>query len=173
MQISLPSWLRKTGFWLTVGLAMNLGAALMSHVVVENSQDEISLLQHKQQQNNRLSQLRWQHVSDLERKRELLLSLLNQGDLDAKIANALNQQIYYYLRQPLPEISLSQLTEINAALDQQQQQDRDKVNNLYLANLELNEQEQHLRQQAATMKNIALLLQMVGLAFIMMREIGL
>lgn len=111
-------------------------------------------------------------METLERKREALLQHLHLHGY-IKASNPLNQmlaeQLQGWVNQPVPQIHPDNLAIITQLIDQSQ---RDAIDNYFLENLSLNDQVMALNKDIALYKNIALFLQVLGLALILAKDLA-
>ncbi|GAD79663.1 hypothetical protein [Vibrio ezurae] len=166
-----PAWLL-----VLLGLLLNVLAIILSSQVLDELSQSNNALQDRQNAHLRLIQQAWNKVENIERKKELLLLVLagrDRSDLDAEQARLaeLNKQITVWLGKPIPELSLANLSTLSSMLDQAQTQQRNRIDKHYLDNLHLMEQMSLNDHKIARYKNIALFLQIFGLALILARDL--
>ncbi|MGF1742020.1 DNA mismatch repair protein [Vibrio profundum] len=158
-----------------IGLILNIFAILLSSIVLDSLSGTIAELEEKKQENQYSIQLSWNSVETLERKREALLQHIHLHGY-IKAPNPLNQmlaeQLQGWVNQPVPQVHPDNLAIITQLIDQSQQVQRDTIDNYFLENLSLNDQVMALNKDIALYKNIALFLQVFGLALILAKDLA-
>ena len=81
-------------------------------------------------------------------------------------------QLGVWVSGDVPEITVENLSEIMMMINQAQQSQRTRIDDFYLDNLTLSELLQALEEQMTLYKNIALFLQIFGLALILARDLA-
>jgi len=81
-------------------------------------------------------------------------------------------QLGVWVSGDVPEITVENLSEIMMMINQAQQSQRTRIDDFYLDNLTLSELLQSLEEQMTLYKNIALFLQIFGLALILARDLA-
>jgi hypothetical protein len=166
-KVFCPAWLL-----VSIGLCMNVVAILVTSLVLDrNSMQQLG--RHEQQQQNvYLIQQAWNKLDILERKEEWMLLYLQSheknGLLDKKAAAHLTR----WLPVKSWEVSLAGFEQIVIALEQERQSLRDHIDNLYILNLQLQAQIAGYRDEFQRYRNVALLLQIFGLALILSRDLA-
>ncbi|MGF1777452.1 DNA mismatch repair protein [Vibrio nomapromontoriensis] len=165
--------------WVTVsiGLMLNVMAIVLSSQVLDKMMAELTQLGDKKAANQYSIQLAWNKVETLERKREgLLLHLEVSEKLPSPENNAIKdavvKQLSSWVIEPVPAITKLNLAELMRLIDQSQQVQRDIIDNLYLDNLVMTEEMQLIEKDMAFYKDIALFLQVFGLALILARDLS-
>lgn len=155
------------------GLILNVLALLMSSIVLDKLSGEISALSEQKDDNIYSIQLAWNSVEVLERKREnLLLHIAKEGEIEPELGQTLQGQLSRWVNQPVADINLANLPQLMMVINQAQQEYRDQIDDIYLQNLSLSEQMSTLNERIAWYKNIALFLQVFGLALILARDLA-
>lgn len=85
---------------------------------------------------------------------------------------ALRGQLRRWVSDEVPTISLANLPEIMVLINRAQEAQRTRIDDYYLDNLTLVELIQRLDEKMAFYKNIALFLQVFGLALILARDLA-
>lgn len=157
-----------------VGLVLNILAILMSSLVVESFNQQIAALRVLEAQNQYAIQLDWNSVETLERKREALLLHLHldsQSTLPNAVADALMEQFELWVASTTEQLSLQNLPDVMQLIDDVQREYRESIDSHYLNNVQLTEQIASLEDSVAHYRNIALFLQIFGLALIIARDL--
>lgn len=164
--------------WVLVltGLVLNILAILLSSIVLDKLSSDKAQLSEQKAENLYSIQLAWNGVETLERKREALLlhlQLASQAPLSKSLDEALRGQLAIWVGDDIvahvtPEHLPALMVQINAA----QRHQRERIDDFYLQNLSLNERTLQLEERIAFYKNIALFLQIFGLALILARDLA-
>jgi hypothetical protein len=163
----LPTWLI-----VLIGLAFNISSALVTHFVIEGKVEHLNSLAMETSSNNKEMDLLWLQIEGIERKRETLYLLLNQGSLQDNIAISFSKLLESHLQQ---EISLSQLQdihELDISINDYQDGVREEINHKFFLNLELRELEMELKSEISGLRNWSIFLQMIGLSLILARDLN-
>ncbi|MGL6260107.1 DNA mismatch repair protein [Vibrio sp. WXL210] len=158
-----------------IGLVLNVMAILVSSLVLDSINQNISALKAREAQNQYAITLDWNSVETLERKREVTLlhmHLANLAPANPKITQSLIDQLQLWTSTMVSELSVETVSEVMLAIDQSQQQFRNRIDSHYLDNLEVAEQVQSWEEKLVHYKNIALFLQIFGLALILARDLA-
>ncbi|MCW8347909.1 DNA mismatch repair protein [Vibrio sp. ZSDZ65] len=165
--------------WVTVsiGLMLNVMAIVLSSQVLDKMTADLTVFADKKASNLYSIQLAWNQVETLERKREGLLlhldmSLAGGALVNTKIKEQLVKELTAWTTRPVPAISTQNLSELMRVINQSQQAQRDIIDDLYLDNLTLVEEMQATEKEMALFKDIALFLQVFGLALILARDLS-
>ncbi len=167
--VKIPTWIL-----VTIGLLLNILSALMTNSFIDGKNLKVSQLQQRQVQNLRRIELTWQQIESLERKRENLLSLLNsegKTGLATEISRQIHSDLSIRLTTALPEIKLTVLPAIMRQIDNNQARHRNDIDDIFLTNLTLMEQQDELSSNISKLRNLALFLQILGLALILARDL--
>ncbi|MFA0086816.1 DNA mismatch repair protein [Vibrio sp. 10N.261.51.F12] len=165
--------------WVTVsiGLILNVMAIVMSSQVLDKMTAELTLLEDRKEANLYSIQLAWNQVETLERKREGVMLHLDTPKAslyqsESVVQEALRHQLSAWVVEPVPAITMNNLPDLMQVINQSQQSQRDIIDELYLDNLSLAEEMQFITKQMAFYKDIALFLQVFGLALILARDLS-
>ncbi|ASI91819.1 DNA mismatch repair protein [Vibrio mediterranei] len=169
MKVALPpAWVM-----VSVGLILNITAIILSSQVLDKMSGEVAMLQERKNSNLYSIQLAWNQVETLERKRETLqLHLAQSQTITPEISLLLRGQLARWVNADVPEIELANLSELMRLINKAQQGQRNIIDELYLDNLSLTEAIQFVEEEMAYYKNIALFLQIFGLALILARDLS-
>lgn len=162
--ISVP-----TGFVVLIGLLFNISAALITHVLIEGKNNQLSRLSIQMRDNEKEINLLWGQVEGIERKRETLYLLINQGQLDALIAERFSRLLALHLHQI---ILVTDIESVDKKIENYQDQVRDEIDNKFFLNLELGELQRYLQSEVSSLRNWSLFLQMIGLSLILVRDLS-
>ena len=83
----------------------------------------------------------------------------------------MHQQLSLWVDKDIPAISIANLPLLMQKINQAQEIQRNIINDLYLANVLIMETMQKMDEKSANYKNIALFLQILGLALILARDL--
>ncbi|KXF82376.1 hypothetical protein [Enterovibrio coralii] len=168
MRITIKTWLI-----VATGLVLNIVAALMTNFVIDDLGEEVALVAEKQFGNNQLIQLTWQQVDALERRRETLLIVMALKPLDDQVSFDIGTRLLDAFGEMVnTPLTQQNLPKIMLKIDQQQDLLREKIDSLYLDNLQLAESQRELNSKTSAYRNLALFLQVLGLALIMARDLS-
>ena len=166
-KVFCPAWLL-----VSIGLCMNVVAILVTSLVLDrNSMQQLS--RHEQQQQNvYLIQQAWNKLDILERKEEWLVLYLQSRENNEVLDNAAATHLARWLPVKDWQLSLAGLEQIATVLEQERQALRDRIDSLYILNLQLQAQIAAYRDEFQRYRNVALLLQIFGLALILSRDLA-
>ncbi|CCN80921.1 conserved hypothetical protein [Vibrio nigripulchritudo SFn27] len=167
-----PAWLL-----VLVGLMLNILALLISSLVLEDYSQLNAQYQEKKEGNQHQIQLAWSRIENLERKREALLTFVTTLPMlsseDALILEQeMSEQLESWVGQPVPNIAIGSLKELFQLIETAQQTQRNRIDDLYLENLELTDEMSQIHKDSAQYNNLALFLQIFGLALILARDLA-
>jgi len=164
-----PAWLL-----VLIGLVLNVLAILMSSIVLEKLSGSIAMLDENKQENVYSIQLAWNSVETLERKREVLLTHLKLSEISPskELDHAMAMQLREWVAEPIPLLNSTNVTQLMERIDNAQQIYRDQIDEYYLENLTLSDEMNILNERIAWYRNIALFLQVFGLALILARDLA-
>lgn len=160
--------------WILVllGIVLNAIAVVMSSVVLDRSSAQLQMWSEQKQQNLYSIQLAWNKLDILERKEEMLMLYLSKPDRSEALDKALSLRISYWLQRTMPEIDISHVDVLVGALEEVREVQRDQIDGLYIENLSLQEKMRHYSERYQLFRNIALMLQILGLTLILARDLG-
>ena len=165
--------------WVTVsiGLMLNVMAIVLSSQVLDKMTADLTQLDAKKVANQYSIQLAWDKVETLERKREGLLLHLDMSETRPnseknEVRDMVANQLSSWVIKPVPPITIHNLEALMRLINQSQQAQRDIIDNWYLDNLVLTEEMQLIEKDMAFYKDIALFLQVFGLALILARDLS-
>lgn len=165
--------------WIIVlaGLVLNILAIVVSSLVLDKMVVEQAQYRERQQGNIYSIQLAWNTIETLERKRESMLlhmdiSTSSNSAVTPELEEAMRGQLGVWVSGEVPEITVENLSQIMMMINQAQQSQRTRIDDFYLDNLTLSELLQALEEQMTLYKNIALFLQIFGLALILARDLA-
>ncbi|MGR5063805.1 hypothetical protein [Photobacterium sp. DNB22_13_2] len=176
-QVFSKKWQVPTWTLVAIGLILNIVSALLTNFYIDDLTRQSSDIVQRQQGNEKLIQLIWQQVETVERKREHTLVILNiaemmQSPLAREVAVQIEHDIAYWLPDIPVELSIENIPKLMAALNDVQADQREKINDLYLANQELINKNAEKMKAISRLRNLALFLQVLGLAFVLARDLN-
>lgn len=157
------------------GLILNIMAIVMSSLVLDKIEAEKAEYNDRKFGNVYSIQLAWNTIETLERKREAILIHLDKPETvqpTTVLDEALRGQLRRWVSSEVPNISLSNLPKLMMLINSAQESQRTRIDDYYLDNLTLVELIQRLDEKMAFYKNIALFLQVFGLALILARDLA-
>ncbi|GHA49269.1 hypothetical protein GCM10007086_23780 [Photobacterium aphoticum] len=168
----LPTWVV-----VGLGLLLNIVSALMTNFYIDDATQQANTLVQQQQNNDKLISVVWQQVETLERKREHIMTMLTVSDgagdvIPAPVEAQLIKGLSDWIAQPPSRLRLATLPDVMTQLDTAQRTLRDKVDQLYLDNLRLVEIHGSKMEAISRMRNLALFLQVIGLAMVLARDLN-
>ncbi|GAL02312.1 hypothetical protein JCM19237_5205 [Photobacterium aphoticum] len=168
----LPTWVV-----VGLGLLLNIVSALMTNFYIDDATQQANILVQQQQNNDKLISVVWQQVETLERKREHIMTMLTISDgagdvIPAPVEAQLIKGLSDWIAQPPSRLRLATLPDVMTQLDTAQRTLRDKVDQLYLDNLRLVEIHGSKMEAISRMRNLALFLQVIGLAMVLARDLN-
>ncbi|RBW64706.1 DNA mismatch repair protein [Vibrionales bacterium C3R12] len=165
--------------WVIVlfGLILNILAIITSSLVLDKQSAELAQLAEQKESNMYSIQLSWNSIETLERKRESILLHVDKTDLESAFTSSvldevLRGQLAVWAGKEVPKISIENLSEIMTLINLAQQTQRDRIDDFYLDNVAVAELMQVTSDNMAFYKNIALFLQIFGLALILARDLA-
>ncbi|WP_261818017.1 hypothetical protein [Vibrio gallicus] len=161
-----PAWLL-----VLIGLLLNVLAILLSSQVIDDLVTKNVGLAEARDNNQRSIQLAWNRIENLERKNEILLLTLSNHTVAQPVLDELKVQIETWTGKPIPRVNVDNLQTLSLLIEQQQDQQRDIIDEYYFENVSLMEQMQANSIAMSHYKNIALFLQIFGLALILARDL--
>ena len=161
---SIPTWLV-----VLTGLLFNISAALVTHFLIDGKTNQLNSLSMQMKNNEKEISLLWVQIEGIERKRETLYLLHNQGQLDEVIESQFSRLLAVHLHET---ISLSDIQLIDQKIDAYQENVRNEIDNKFFLNLELIELEMYLQSEISSLRNWSIFLQMIGLSLILARDLS-
>lgn len=165
--LMLPTWLI-----VLIGLLFNISAALVTHFMIDEKNSQLNMLSVQMNSNHKEMDLLWLQIEEVERKRETLYLLLNQGELETPIARQFSQLLESHLHQEISTSDLLNITVLDLKINDYQDHIREQIDNKFFLNLELTELEHVLRKKVSTLRNWSLFLQILGLSLILARDLS-
>lgn len=156
-----------------VGLIMNIIAMLISSSQIDKLEETIASLTQQSADNSYAIQRAWSSVDTLERKKEgLTLVMINPLAFDTQVSTVLMTQLSPWLSEPPTTLSKENIQLWLERIEYAQALHREDIDRFYLETLELSELISHQQQSASWFKQIALFLQVLGLALILARDLA-
>ena len=116
--------------------------------------------------------LLWLQIEGIERKRETLYLLLNQGAISDELATSFGKLLESHLQQKINLSSLRDIEKIDISINNYQDSVREEINHKFFLNLELAELEMELKKEVSSLRNWSIFLQMIGLSLILARDLN-
>lgn len=157
--------------WLVVltGLLFNISAALVTHFLIDEKTNQLNSLSMQMKNNEKEISLLWVQIEGIERKRETLYLLTNQGKLDEVIEEQFSRLLAIHLNE---KISLKDIKVVDVKIDDYQESIRNEIDDKFFLNLELVELEMYLKGEVSSLRNWSIFLQMIGLSLILARDLS-
>ena len=165
--LRLPTWII-----VLIGLLFNISAALVTHFIIDGKSNQLNALSIQMTANNKEMDLFWQQIEGIERKRETLYLLLNQGKISPEIAKQFSQLLASHLDQKISLAALQNISALDVRVNDYQNRLRERIDNKFFLNLELAELEMLLRKEVSSLRNWSIFLQMIGLSLILARDLS-
>ncbi|MCJ2376982.1 DNA mismatch repair protein [Vibrio sp. ZSDZ34] len=166
-----PAWVM-----VSIGLLLNIMAIVISGQVLDKMMQETSALHDEKGGNLYSIQLAWNQVETIERKREAILTHLQLKALTSNSSSDIDQvwvaQLKTWGVDGISHVDVMNVDTLMVAMDKAQQGQRNVIDDLYLKNLTITESITQIDEQMALYKNIALFLQIFGLALILARDLS-
>ncbi|MCW8328517.1 hypothetical protein MD588_06825 [Photobacterium sp. SDRW27] len=172
----MRTWTVPTWTLVATGLLLNIISALMTNFFIDDATRQANDLIKMQQDNDKLINLIWQQVETVERKREQVLDLVSASEMAKRpIAKEVSEQVIadinYWLDNKIDNLALNSIPLLMSNLNKVQVEQRDKINQLYLDNLDLIEIHLAKMKSISQLRNLALFLQIIGLALVLARDL--
>lgn len=170
--LTIPTWTL-----VGTGLLLNVVSALMTNFYIDDATRHANAFIQKQADNDKLITLIWQQVETVERKREHVLDLMvNSDSMNKPLAPEIMQQVIsdlnYWIKNDISILSLDGVSSLMVELNEVQVELRDKINHLYLENLDLSDLYSDEMKYISRLRNLALFLQVIGLGLVLSRDLS-
>ncbi len=170
-------WTIHTWMLVAAGLTLNIISALMTNFFIDDVTRQANELVQQQQNNDKLITLIWQQVETVDRKKEYVLELIltskyQEKPIPTEIKDQVINEINYWLDQEVKELSIDGIPTLITLLNKAQDDRREKINQLYLDNLQLIEEHADKMKSVSQLRNLALFLQIIGLALVLARDLN-
>ncbi|EGR2323434.1 DNA mismatch repair protein [Vibrio alginolyticus] len=173
--VSLRRYIPPPWVLVLIGLVLNIGAIIVTSLVLDKLGKQHSQLAEQTAENLYSIQLAWNSVETLERKREALLlhvHISKSVAIPLELEEVLAGHLSSWVHNESDEIKIDQLPQLMSKINQAQASYRDRIDNYYIENVELNEVMAKQDEKIAWYKNIGLFLQVFGLALILARDLA-
>ncbi|EJA7361003.1 DNA mismatch repair protein [Vibrio alginolyticus] len=173
--VSLRRYIPPPWVLVLIGLVLNIGAIIVTSLVLDKLGKQQSQLAEQTAKNLYSIQLAWNSVETLERKREALLlhvHISHSVAIPLELEEVLAGHLSSWVHNESDEIKIDQLPQLMSKINQAQASYRDRIDNYYIENVELNEVMANQDEKIAWYKNIGLFLQVFGLALILARDLA-
>lgn len=165
--LRIPAWLV-----VLIGLLFNISAALVTHFMIDGKMNQLNQLSMQITTNNKEMDLLWLQMEGIERKRETVYLLANQGLLKPMIAKQFTLLLESHLQQSVQLTDLSDITLLDRQINEYQKNSRNEIDNKFFLNLELAELDMSLTAEVSSLRNWSIFLQMIGLSLILARDLS-
>ncbi|UXI04436.1 hypothetical protein [Photobacterium sp. TY1-4] len=168
---SVPTWV-----FVAFGLLLNIISALMTNFSIDHAMREANGMIQQQESNEKLIGLTWQQIETIERKRELVLILtsiedVNHQPLAASVKEQVIAEVDDWLNISLSDLSIVEIPALMQRMNDVQAEYRHKIDRLYIQNLALAQSYQRVMESISRQRNLALFLQVLGLALMLARDL--
>lgn len=164
---NIPTWTI-----VMIGLVFNISSALVTHFFIEEKSETLTLLNMDIAKNNNEIELLWSQMEGIEQKRDTLLLLIQQGEINPGIGVVLSSIFSAHLQQKLTVKDINNIELINNKINQYQQLIRDQIDLRFLTNLDYTELENKHKKSISSLRNWSIFLQMIGLSLILARDLS-
>jgi len=149
----------------------------MTNFYIDDSTRQINSQIQQQASNDKLITLIWQQVETVERKKEHVLELLANSEYMGKplipeIKNQVVKDLNYWLDDDVVSLSITSLPNLIGKINNIQFEQREKINQLYLDNLELIDSYTSEMEYISQLRSLALFLQVIGLGLVLSRDLN-
>ncbi|PSU45102.1 hypothetical protein C9J12_24375 [Photobacterium frigidiphilum] len=171
------AWRIPTWILVGIGLLLNIVSAVMTNFYIDDSTRQINSQIQQQASNAKLITLIWQQVETVERKKEHILELLANSEYMSKplipeIKNQVVKDLSYWLGEDVASLSITELPNLMGKINNVQFEQREKINQLYLDNLELIDSYTSEMEYISQLRSLALFLQVIGLGLVLSRDLN-
>jgi hypothetical protein len=171
------AWRIPTWVLVGIGLLLNVVSAFMTNFYIDDSTRQINSQIQQQASNDKLITLIWQQVETVERKKEHVLELLSNSEYMSKplipeIKNQVMSDLTYWLGDDVASLSITTLSNLMGKINTVQFEQREKINQLYLDNLELIDSYTSEMEYISQLRSLALFLQVIGLGLVLSRDLS-
>ncbi|UTV29725.1 hypothetical protein [Photobacterium atrarenae] len=168
----VPVWI-----FVATGLVLNIISALLTNFSIDNINREANAILQQQESHEKLIELTWQQVETIERKRELILLLVslsegNEQPLPQTVKEQVVTEVHDWLNINISNLSTVDVPAIMQGMNDNQREYRNKINQLYIQNLALTQSHENKMNSISRLRNLALFLQILGLAFLLVRDLN-
>lgn len=168
----VPMWI-----FVATGLVLNIISALLTNFSIDNINREANSIIQQQESHEKLIELTWQQVETIERKRELILLLTSLDEASVQpLPHAVKEQVFTeihdWLNISISDLSTVEIPAIMQRMNDIQREYRNKINQLYIQNLALTQSHENKMNSISRLRNLALFLQILGLAFLLVRDLS-
>lgn len=166
--------------FVATGVIFNIAAAVITHYFIGINDQHLSQLEKMSIEQDTLIQSQWRMKTEIDRKQEFLLTLLNQNKIQpqAETTRFIAQQLNLVLAQQKlntqqikPDEAIDFGT-INKASKLIQKQIISRINNTYLEKLEIEDRKAPLKERNSTLYSVAIFLQLMGLILVLAKDLG-
>jgi hypothetical protein len=166
--------------FVATGILFNISSAIITHYFIGINDQKLMQLEKKSAQYDTLIQSQWRMKTEIDRKQEFLLLLLNQSTPQnfQQTTNFIVQQLNHSL--DLQKITEKQLNPdsvinfdtISKVSESIRQSIISSINESYLEKLDIEGKQQPLKERNSLLFSIAIFLQLTGLILVLAKDIG-
>ena len=159
-----------------LGILLNVISAVITNAAVDARIARLDTLTGQQDElGRRISEL-WRNIQDTERKRDHFIVLLSQAKLldaplSAEVQEEITRTLNTYQWEPPPNFSSPTLKLVNGVFQRYQKNLRDEIDNTYLEIVNTSSRVSPLKVEISRYRNLALFLQILGLMFVVARDL--
>ena len=156
-----------------IGITTTIKSALLSQTIIEDNNIVINSLNEEARAIDENIDHLWQHVKEAEQKKDLSITVntLSQSPQQSRAARA-------YITSWIDKITATtainndkSVTDEMLLIDMLKTALIDRINDLYLDQITLDRESEELAEQNRLYKNIALFLQILGLMFVLAKDV--
>jgi hypothetical protein len=168
--------------WVFVGtgILFNISSAVITHYFIGVNDQQLMQLEKKAADYDIQIQSQWRMKTEIDRKQEFLLLLLNQNNSQnsQQTTKFIIQQLNHSLdlqrvtgKQLKPDSTINFDT-ISSTSDLIRQSIISSINNIYLEKLDIESRQVPVKERNSMLYTIAIFLQMTGLILVLAKDIG-
>jgi hypothetical protein len=167
-------------FFVAAGILFNISSAIITHYFIGINDQQLMQLEKKSALYDTQIQSQWRLKTEVDRKQEFLLLLLNQSNPQnlQQTRGFIIQQLNHALE--LQKISGKQLNPdsvinfdtISKTSGTIRQSIISSINQTYLEKLDIEDKQQPLKERNSLLFSIAIFLQLTGLILVLAKDIG-
>jgi hypothetical protein len=166
--------------FVATGILFNISAAIITHYFIGINDQQLMQLEKKSTEYDTQIQSQWRMKTEVDRKQEFLLLLLNQSNPQnlQQTRDFIIQQLNHALdlqqavKKKLKPDSVINFDTINTASESIRQNIISGINDTYLEKLDIEDKQQPLKQRNSLLLSIAIFLQLTGLILVLAKDIG-
>jgi hypothetical protein len=174
--------LKSINKWVFVatGILFNISSAIITHYFIGINDQQLMQLEKKASEYDTQIQSQWRMKTEIDRKQDFLLLLLNQQNAENSqqtsdfIISQLNHSIDLLKinKQQLKPDSVMSFDTISNISEMIKQNIISRINDTYLEKLEIESKQAPLKERNSMLYSIAIFLQLTGLILVLAKDIG-